>query len=197
MPVTAVVPDGYQTQLVTRTVTDSVLYFVGTAGYAPWCAWNLDGASGLTTYDKVLAIGYLTGNNELQSHIGVSVDASPVGATAGNANNFYSGGPRSYLNTGSQSIKIDSGVYTVLGIDSTMSAYQKAASMFTGIAKYVENDVQKLYVRYGNGQWSLILSTADASFTGTPFKSVLFFNLAYNGLTARLATPFMVWGDPT
>ena len=195
MPTAMVAPYGYR-DTITPTVTGSVLKGLSGAGneYRNM-GWNLDGGDGSTSYTKALGIAYLVANGGVMCHIGFSNDALASGANASDIDNNYSGGVRHYAGAGA-TIWARDGSDSVVGADTTILTFQTASSPVTGVAFYVEDDVQKLYLKKGSGsQWILVLSTTDTTFSGTPFKSFGYIYAAYSsGKTCRMITPVMVWG---
>ena len=195
MPTAMVAPYGYR-DTITPTVTGSVLKGVSTATEEKHMGWNLDGGDGSTTYTKALGVAYLISDGEEMCHIGFSNDALASGAVADAVDNYYCGGVRQDApNTGTGIWRKD-GSATVLSTDSTINTYQEATSPITGIAFYVEDDVQKLYLKKGStSQWILVVSLTDSTFSGTPFKSFAqMYAAVLDAKTTRMVTPVMVWG---
>jgi len=194
MPTAMVAPYGYR-DTITPTVTGSVLKGVSTAAEDKHMGWNLDGGDGSTTYTKALGVAYLCSDGDITCHIGFSNDAISSGADTDFLDNHYSGGVRQYAAAGSTIWKYDGGVSSVAA-DSSIYSLQTAVSPITGIAFYVEDDVQKLYLKKGStSQWIQVLSATDTTFSGTPFKSFAQMYAAWSDAkTTRIVTPVMVWG---
>ena len=194
MPSAMVAPYGYR-DTITPTVTGSVLKGVSTATEDKHMGWNLDGGDGSTTYTKALGIAYLCSNGDVMCHMGFSNDAITSGADTDFLDNHYSAGVRQYSAQGATIWKYDGGASAV-GSDTSINSYQQETSPITGIALYVEDDVQKLYLKKGStSQWIQILSTTDNTFSGPPFRSYAQMYAAYHsGRTTRIVTPVMVWG---
>ena len=194
MPSAMVAPYGYR-DTITPTVTGSVLKGVSTHTENKHMGWNLDGGDGSTTYTKALGVAYLCSDGDLMCHMGFSNDAISSGADTDFLDNHYSAGVRQYGAAGSTIWKYDGGV-TYVGADTSINSLQTEVSPITGIAFYVEDDVQKLYLKKSSeSQWIQILSTTDNTFSGTPFKSYAQMYAAYfASRTTRIVTPVMVWG---
>ena len=195
MPSAMVAPYGYRDTIV-PTVTGSVLKGVSTHTENKHMGWNLDGGDGSTTYTKALGVAYLCSNGGLLCHMGFSNDAISSGSDTDFLDNHYSGGVRQYGGPDGATIWKYDGGNAAVGADTSINTYQQATSPITGIALYVEDAVQKLYLKKGSeSQWIQILSTTDNTFSGTPFRSYAQMYAAYAASkTTRIVTPVMVWG---
>ena len=195
MPSAMVAPYGYRDTIV-PTVTGSVLKGVSTSHTEnKHMGWNLDGGDGSTTYTKALGVAYLCSQGDIMCHMAFSTDAISSGSDTDFLDHHYSAGVRQYSAEGATIWKYDGGNAAV-GADTTINAYQQEDSPITGIALYIEDDVQKLFLKKGStSQWIQILSTTDNTFSGTPFRSYAQVYAAYfANKTTRIVTPVMVWG---
>ena len=195
MPSAMVAPYGYR-DTITPTVTGSVLKGVSTSHTEnKHMGWNLDGGDGSTTYTKALGVAYLCSQGDIMCHMAFSTDAISSGSDTDFLDHHYSAGVRQYSAEGATIWKYDGGNAAV-GADTTINAYQQEDSPITGIALYIEDDVQKLFLKKGStSHWIQILSTTDNTFSGTPFRSYAQVYAAYfANKTTRIVTPVMVWG---
>lgn len=168
----------------TPTITNSVMH-IGTGSAVSYAAYNLDGGAGSTAYSKLL----------------ITYFAHPAGATAI--------GSVSMENAYDTSGEIDDGYWLgtegqsgTLGykrVSTTWSAlgshdgtcYQRNYPIIPawGYASYVEEDIQKFFIKSSEGQWVQILGYTDDAFSS--FKSMA---IRVNVGGARYITPFRVWG---
>jgi len=186
-------PDAYGDNL-TFAITDSVLKV--TRADTDWAnyTWNLG-----ATYDKVLGVAYFHGGNADPRGMRIGFDqltysgsqVTEAYTTDGYAFGCYNyGGNEYYMGT---RYSTASG-YLTLGTDTTIYNAMKETDFVFGIATYLEDDVQKGFLKFGStSQWFQVLSAADGVLTAG-WQSFKFSGGFQSASVFRQITPFYVWG---
>jgi len=160
------------------TITDSVAK-AAVGAEASWAGWDLSASK-----TKLLAIAYV--HSSTSNYIGVGFNVSTLPATTlvdSYEATFDGAGGHSEL------AKYVSGGLTAIQTDDTIYQNDVVTSAVWGIALYVEDDIQKVFIKSGTANWLQVLADTDPDHDS--FQS---FYLRHYGESARFITPIMVWG---
>ena len=161
------------------TITNSVAKSASGEAYS-WSGWDLAAAK-----TKLLAIAYVHPATTDIVGIGFHNGTLPTSTLQDSYQAFYYG----------QQAKTELGKYTAGGygeLETEAAIRQDDAATVPvwGIALYVEDDIQKVFVKSGTANWLQVLADTDEDHDS--FQS---FFLWHDGTSARYITPMMVWGS--
>jgi hypothetical protein len=194
--------DAYASSL-TMTITDSVQKYVQSGSANRQFSYDLGGS-----YSKLLVLTYFqTGTSYDAQLIGTSTNTySGSQATQAYTQDFYLGGVYSGGVSSNQSriYKNVGGSWSTLSDDTSIyptcrgTGAASATAPVYGAAMYFEEDVQKLFLKFGTtSQWFQVLSTTDdtsASFGTVDYQTVVVSTGYFSTDTGRMISPFYVWG---
>ena len=160
------------------TVTDSVIR--GGGGTYWWHGWDLAGGP----YDKVLATLYW--HSTVDSISGLYIGATAVLDGSADTVDSYS---NQFQSVDKNGLRKGDGNGSSVASQSTIYQHKNSAhSEIWGLGLYVEENVQKCFIRSGSSQWIETISATDGDYTS-------FYNVAVRGYSTkkRVITPFNVW----
>jgi hypothetical protein len=162
------------------TITDSVAK-AAVGAEASWAGYNLSASK-----TKLLAIAYVHPCTSNYIGLGFHTSTLPTDELQDAYEATFDGaGGHSELGK-----YVTDGTYTAVQTDDTIYQNDVVTTAVWGIALYVEDDIQKVFIKSGTANWLQVLADTDPDHDS--FQS---FYLRHYGESARFVSPIYCWGS--